>query len=68
MEAAAPDTASRGMTLGMDTSTVINGEISNVCETGKGHLARAVQKTGLVHAVLHTVYLRMAKSKDITST
>ena len=41
MEAAAPDTAFRGMTLGMDTSSVINGEISNVCETGKGHLARA---------------------------
>ena len=67
MDQAALGTASRGMTRIMDTSTVTSMETRYVCETGKGHLARAASKTGSVRAVLRTVCLRIAKSVDITS-
>ena len=55
------------MTRIMDTSTVIRRGTSYVCETGKGHLARAASKTGSVRVALRTVCLRIATSKDTTS-
>ena len=56
-----------GMTREMDISTVIGRETKSVFLVGKGYLVNDAWKTGLVLAVLHTVYLETVTSLDITS-
>ena len=56
-----------GMTREMDISTLIGRETKSVFLFGKGYLVNDAWKTGLVLAVLHTVYLETVTSLDITS-
>lgn len=66
MDRAVLGTVSRGMTRPMDTTSVISTETRGVYETGKGHHARVVWKTGTVNAAQRTACLGIAMIMDIT--